>query len=91
VSQELGGNFRQVALVFTGKNLMELYLDAKRIGSTPITAALSDIVDNNDWLGLSQYFTDNNYGGSYDEFRIYDHALSACEIEATYDAGPDAL
>jgi hypothetical protein len=56
----------------------------------PVSAALSDIVDNNDWLGLSQYVLDNAYSGSYDEFRIFDHALTACEIAATVEAGADA-
>jgi len=69
---------------------MTLYLDGAEIGSTPITVGLSDIVDDNDWLGLSQYAQDTLYQGDYTEFRIYDHALSACEVAATVDNGPDA-
>jgi hypothetical protein len=90
-SQLLDKTFRQVALAFESGSQMTLYLDGAPIGSTPITVALSDIVDDNDWLGLSQYATDTNYEGAYDEVRIYDHALSSCEVKATFDAGPDAL
>jgi hypothetical protein len=87
----LDKTLRQVALVFKGGVSMTLYLDGKAIGSTPITAALSDIVDNNDWLGLSQFNQDGTYQGSYDEFRIYDRALSACEVAVTAENGADTL
>ena len=90
-SQRLDKTFRQVALAFESRNQMTLYLDGTPIGSTPITVALSEIMDDNDWLGLSQYSSDTNYAGAYDEVRIYDHALNPCEVKATFDSGPDAL
>lgn len=80
---------RQVALVFKDHDSMTLYLDGAPIGEAAVTIGLSEIVDDNDWLGLSQYDLDNLYQGTYDEFRIYDRALSACEIAATVGAGPD--
>ncbi len=90
-TQVLDTNFRQVALVFKSRDSMTLYLDGRAIGSTPITVALSDITDNNNWLGLSQFISDVSYEGDYDEFRIYDRALSACEIAVTADNGPTQL
>ncbi|HEY4107190.1 MAG TPA: LamG domain-containing protein [Polyangiaceae bacterium] len=80
----------QVAVVFKSNDSMTLYLDGSVLGTTTISVGLSDIVDENDWLGLSQYALDTLYQGTYDEFRIYDRALSACEIGATLQAGPDA-
>ncbi|HEX3775047.1 MAG TPA: LamG domain-containing protein [Polyangiaceae bacterium] len=82
---------RQVAVVFKSNDSMSLYLDGAELGTTNISVGLADIVDDNDWLGLSQYALDTLYQGSYDEFRIYDRALSACEIAATVSAGPDTL
>lgn len=44
--------------------------------------------ENNDWLGRSQYGGDPLIDGLYDEFRIYDHPLSASEVAANFAAGP---
>lgn len=44
--------------------------------------------ENNDWLGRSQYGGDPLIDALYDEFRIYDHALSASEVAANFAAGP---
>jgi hypothetical protein len=44
-------------------------------------------VDNNNWLGRSQW-NDPVFDGSYDEFRIYNHALTEAEVAASFTAGP---
>jgi hypothetical protein len=90
-SRLLDKTYRQVAVAFQSKSQMTLYLDSVAIGSTPITVSLSEIVDNNDWLGLSQYVTDTPYEGSYDEVRIYNRALSPCELQTTFKDGPDTF
>jgi len=90
-NDRLDKTYQQVALVFESKVAVRLYLKGKLIGSAATTMATSDIVDNNDWLGLSQYDMDNPLNGGYDEFRIYSRALSACEIETLFEAGPDTL
>ncbi|HEY7119258.1 MAG TPA: autotransporter-associated beta strand repeat-containing protein, partial [Tepidisphaeraceae bacterium] len=69
-----------------------LYLDGQLIGSGPIRdgftlATLSDI---NNWLGRSQ-FGDPLIDGSYNEFRIYNNALSAQQVSADFAFGPDLL
>ncbi len=84
-------NEHQVTLTFKANDSMTLYLDGVPLGSTPVTIPLSAIMDDNDWLGLSEYMSDRLYQGSLDEFRIYDRALSACEVAATVDTGPDQL
>jgi hypothetical protein len=44
--------------------------------------------ENNDWLGRSQYGGDPLIDALYDEFRIYDHALSPLEVGMNFTAGP---
>jgi hypothetical protein len=44
-------------------------------------------VDNNNWLGRSQW-PDPVFDGSYDEFRIYNHALTDAEVTASFTTGP---
>jgi hypothetical protein len=51
--------------------------------------ALSDLWDQNCWLGQSQQSWDSHMTGVYDEFRIYDHALTQADVQALLDAGPD--
>jgi hypothetical protein len=44
--------------------------------------------ENNDWLGRSQYGGDPLIDALYDEFRIYNHPLSAAEVATNFAAGP---
>jgi hypothetical protein len=55
----------------------------------PITFFDFDLPPTNCYLGKSQY-ADPYYLGSIDEFRIYNTALSADDVYASYLAGPDA-
>ncbi|MEN6306534.1 MAG: LamG-like jellyroll fold domain-containing protein [Anaerohalosphaeraceae bacterium] len=48
----------------------------------------TDLVDNNNWLGRSQW-PDPMFVGSFNEVRIYNHALSTADVKATFDAGID--
>jgi autotransporter-associated beta strand protein len=47
--------------------------------------------DVNVWLGRSEFSSDNNFRGLFNEFRIYNHALSEGEIYGNFLAGPDKL
>lgn len=59
-----------------------------------VTAAIPEglilrfINDNNNWLGRAQW-PDPLFDGLIDEFRIYDHALSAAEVASSFAAGPE--
>jgi hypothetical protein len=68
-----------------------LYLDGQSVGSAPIVDGLflDFMNDNNVWLGRSQW-ADELYDGTFDEFRIYDTALSDSEVAASFAAGPVA-
>ncbi len=41
---------------------------------------LANLNDVNNWLGRSNWTQDSNFGGSFNEFRIYDNALSASDV-----------
>ncbi|HYG25070.1 MAG TPA: LamG-like jellyroll fold domain-containing protein [Verrucomicrobiae bacterium] len=50
-------------------------------------AAINDI---NNWIGRSQY-GDNTMEGEIDEFRIYNHVLTAGETLGNFQAGPNVV
>ena len=52
---------------------------------------LSDINDVNNWLGRGNFTALPGLAATFDEFRLYNRALTAAEIEASRLAGPDAL
>lgn len=69
---------------------MSWYRNGTRVGSGDVAFHLSAVEDVNNWLGRSQWTADNNANVSYNEVRLYDHVLSAAEISANLDAGPDS-
>ena len=62
-------------------------------GPSTINSAhqLANLNDVNNWLGRSNWTQDSSFGGSFNEFRIYDNALSASEVAQSSILGPDAL
>jgi hypothetical protein len=66
-----------------------LYRDGVIEGSAAFVDSLSLLTDVNNWLGRSQYVTNDSFGGSLDEFRIYKVALSQADIKASIAAGPN--
>jgi len=66
-----------------------LYTNGVLIDSGLITVPLSTINDFNNWLGRSQ-FNDPNFAGSFNEFRIYEGAMTPAQVAASFAAGPDA-
>jgi hypothetical protein len=67
-----------------------LYLDGVLVDSQALNATpdLRTLPDNNNWLGRSQW-NDPVFDGSFNEFRIYDHALSSGEVAFNGALGPD--
>jgi hypothetical protein len=83
---------RQVALVINGDTrMMQLYINAQSHGEVALRAALEEIEDVNNWIGRSQWVQDWLFNGRFNEFRIYDVALTAVEITRLNDRGPDLL
>jgi hypothetical protein len=76
---------------FFGEPVIRYYRDGmlETEGSLPFN--LSDVNDVNNWLGRSNWTGDANLEGSFDEFRIYDRALSQGEVLGNIAAGPDQV
>ena len=95
----IDGQEHHIAVVYTsdptpgsgGEGLMELYFDGQFIASRTTDTTLADLVDVNNWLGRSNWSGDANFDGLFNEFRIYDQALTDRQILANFQAGPDQL
>lgn len=86
------GAISHIAVVFDDTNdTLGLYLNGVSVASaTAFTGQLSTIIDENVWLGRSNYSADPEYGGTLQEFRIYDAALNAAQLQTSFASGPDA-
>lgn len=85
------GEQQHLAIVWDGEDdTVALYVDGILQNVAETHFELSDIVDDNNWLGRAQW-NDPMFVGSYDEFRIYDYALNASEVLGSYNTGPDRL
>jgi hypothetical protein len=71
-----------------------LYVDGIEVeqqsGVIRSTASLAALQDTNNFLGRAQW-GDPLFDGLFNEFRIYDRALSAGEILGNFQAGPDTV
>lgn len=78
------------AAVAVDASSISLYRGDSLEGSTTMTAALSSLSDDNNWLGWSQFAQDPVFDGTIHEFRIYDAALDEQQIQTSDSLGPDA-
>lgn len=80
-----------VAVVIDGEqDSMSLYVNGEFVASNQAHLTLADLNDNNNWLGRAQW-PDTMYVGSYNEFRLYDYALTANQLLGNFGAGPDVV
>lgn len=79
-TESMRDRLAQIGFVFQGGQRVALYLDGNLLAESPTTIQLSDIDDRNNWLGQSQWQKDPPFRGRYDEFRIYDVALTRCQL-----------
>lgn len=79
----LGSGWHHVAVVVDSATMtVYLYLDGGEVASNTTTVLPKDLGQTTqNWLGRSQWTADAYFNGSLDEFRIYDRALSAGEIQ----------
>lgn len=82
------------ALVIDGTaKKLRLFIDGKE--SATVEDLGSNTLDKVNpvhcWIGRSSFDADPGLTASIDEFRVYDHALSADEIAAMFKAGPETL
>lgn len=86
----------QLTLVFDDRRArapkpshMTLYLDTVNVGEVDLPFVLSELADDNAWLGRSQWERDAFAKAAYDELRIYDRPLTAAEVAEAVARGPD--
>ena len=79
----------QIALAFQSGVSLELVLDGTSLIRSSTSLKLSDINDVNNWVGESQWSKDHCYHGTFDELRIYNVALTACQIATLSERGPN--
>ncbi|MDB6032331.1 MAG: Ig domain protein group 2 domain protein [Verrucomicrobiales bacterium] len=83
---------QEIHIVVTYNQLsgtVRLYTNSVLVDSGPLTVPLSSISDFNNWLGRSQ-FNDPYFNGTYNEFRIYDGAMTPAQVLNSFQQGPDA-
>ncbi len=73
-----------------GGGRLNWYFNGSLAGTKDVPYRLGDLEDVNNWLGRSQYSRDQGAHISYNEFRLYDYALSQAQVVASGAAGPDA-
>jgi hypothetical protein len=85
------GAMHHVAVVFDAEaRNLSLYVDGTVQGNRAnITGSLAELDDSNAWLGRAQFGAYPFLDGRIHEFRIYDQALTAAAITASFEAGPD--
>jgi hypothetical protein len=77
------GVWKHVAVVLSGQSA-QLYVDGASVASmSGFTLHPSSMGStSNNWIGRSQLAVDPYFKGAFDDFRIYDRALTAAQIVA---------
>lgn len=78
------------ATVTVNASTLSLYRGANLEGSGSMTASLSSLNDQNNWLGWSQFQADPGFSGNILEFRIYNAALTGAQVQTSDTLGADA-
>ena len=86
----VGADTHVVMTLDADKDVAKLYVNGKLMATQEaVTLTPSELGNTtNNWIGRSQ-FPDPFFKGSFDEFRIYNKALSQEEVEANFKAGPE--
>jgi hypothetical protein len=92
IAAAAGGTLEHVAVVVDDtQGTLRLYSNGSELGAVPLANGLAELDDVNNWLGRSNFSADPALSGSLIEFRIYDQALSAAQLRASFQAGPGTL
>jgi len=84
------GTLAHVAVVVdSARNALLLYLNGSLNATTTLTERLAGITDVNMWVGRSQFAVDPSLAGDVTRFSIYDRALDADQLAASYAQGPN--
>lgn len=84
-ADKLGAGLHHVAVTI-GKNAVALYVDGEMSAeSTAFTIRPTDIHPVVNYIGRSQFASDELFGGYMDDLRVYNYALSSEDINALYN------
>ncbi len=59
-------------------------------GSFDVSGSITELGGDNNWIGRSQW-PDDTANASYNEFRLWSGALTADELQANHEKGPDGI
>jgi hypothetical protein len=89
-----GTQHHMVAVFDDVNDLQRLYIDgqAAEVGTLPLRASfsLSGLQDINNFLGRAQW-PDPLFDGLFNEFRIYNYALTGNQVLGNFQTGPDVV
>ena len=68
-----------VVVVVSAESL-SLFYEGNLVARVPRSVDLGVISDVNAWLGRSQYSADGYFEADYAVFRVFDRALTDCEV-----------
>lgn len=90
--QIMGAGLTQVVLVYDPTvPFTALYTNGVLVASGAINVPISALKDVRNYIGTSTYTGDPTLTGRLTEFRVYSGALSAAQVAANYQAGPNAF
>lgn len=91
-STPVGQEFHLAITYSSTGSTTRIYTNGTQVAVGPATKKLSQLTtDVNNWLGKSQFPSDPNIAGKYNEFRIYQGAMTPAQVAASFAAGPDNL
>lgn len=76
-----------MSLFLNGVNILPGNPNVNGGNAIPVGFNPDDFNDEDNWLGRANW-NDPIFDGSYNEFAIYDHALTQAEVDANFAAGP---
>ncbi len=74
-----------------GSPQLTYYRNGAAVGTANVTYTLAQITCLNNWLGRSNYTADANLQAGFNEFRVWSSPMSATEVAASANAGPDTV
>lgn len=86
-----GTQLHQVVEFDPDRKEWRMYRNGYLMECLPETQGPTTIPDVNNWLGRSEYNGDQNFNGTFDEFRIYNYTLTESQIRGNTLAGPDVV
>jgi hypothetical protein len=95
-TRDAGGNQlgleMQVVMVYnSGLQQWQFYRDGLLLETFDSVGTPNTLADVNNWLGRSMWAGDANTDAVYNEFRVYDFALSPENVRSNFLAGPDTV